>query len=87
MNRTERARKKALRDWQEKARSYRNSKLFELKDCAENFEAGGDPSIMRECFFRDESQNQLSKVQKSIKKKLKAEKVAVINSHKEKIRA
>ena len=86
MNRTERARKKMYREMENKARQNRNYYVRSLKEIPENFDYEGDPSFMRE-IFRGSLQEEYSKGKKHIKKVLKEEKIAVINSHKEKARA
>ncbi len=79
MNRTERARKRKLREWQNDVRKNRNGYIKDLSyiedGCGINAES-----------FRMQQKN-IAGMKKYVKKQLKKEKLAVINSRKEKIGA
>ena len=79
MNRTERAKKRKLRKWQNDVRDIRNSYIRDLSytedGCGINAET-----------FRNHQQEIASMI-KHVRKKLKEEKIAVNNSRKEKIGA
>ena len=79
MNRTERAKKKKLRGWQNEARNSRNEYI-------KNLSYVEDGCGINATTFHDH-QAQLTKKKKWIKKLLKEEKIAVINSRKEQIGA